>query len=136
MEQSWSLKHKINLLAANLQYSHESLKGHSKLAYYSSGSGIYSSGHAINYYISDNLSSAMGDIIIAEVPEDPERSNTGNDNGKIFYPKNIKSQTSTYLTYRFLEHSNRVIEVTHKYLEKNSITCSWIGIFHSDSWTT
>ena len=78
----------------------------------------------LNYYhISDNLSSALGDIIIAEVPENPERSNTGNDNGKILYPKNIKSRTSTYLTYRFLEHSNRVIEVTHKYLEKNSITC-------------
>lgn len=78
VEQSWSLKHEVNLLTANLQYGHESFKGHSKLAYYSSGSGIYSSGHAIHYYISDiNLSSAMGDIIITEVPEDPERSNTG-----------------------------------------------------------
>lgn len=124
VEQSWSLKHKVNLLTANLQYGHESFKGHSKLAYYSSGSGIYSSGHAVHYYISDiNLSSAMGDIIITEVPEDPERSNTGNDNGKVLHPENIKSRTSTYLTYRFLEHSNRVIEVTHKYLEKSSITC-------------
>ena len=124
VEQSWSLKHQVNLLAANLQYSHESFKGHSRLAYYSSGSGIYSSGRAIHYYISDiNLSSAMGDIIIAEVPKDPERSNTGNDNGKVLHPENIKSRTSTYLTYRFLEHSNGVIEVTHKYLEKSSITC-------------
>lgn len=126
VEQGWSLKHKVNLLAANLQYSHESFKGNSKSAYYSSGSGIYSSGHAIQYYISDtNSFSAMGDILVAEVPEDPERASSTKsyDNGKILHPENIKSRTSSYLTYRFLEHSNGVIEVTHRYLEKSSITC-------------
>ena len=97
------------------------------MAYYSSGSGIYSSGHAIQYYVSDNLSSATrtGKIVIADVPEDPgsERGSSANDNGKILHPENIKSRTSSYLTYRFLEHSNGVTEVTHSHLEMSSKTC-------------
>ena len=121
VQQGWSLKHQVNILAANLQYSYESFKGHSQSAYYSSGSGIYSSGYAIHYYISDvNLSLATGEILIAEVPDNPDTSDTF-DNAKVPYPANLKSRTSTYLTYKFLEHSNGIIKVTHKYSEERSI---------------
>ena len=71
VEQSWFFKHQINLFAANLQYRYEAFKGQSKLAYYSSGSGIYSFKHAIEYHISDiNLSITTGEILTGEVPEE------------------------------------------------------------------
>jgi predicted amidohydrolase len=48
VQQAWSMKHRVNLLAANVQYYY---MNSSNLKYVSSGSGIYSSGYAIKYFI-------------------------------------------------------------------------------------
>ena len=66
VQQAWSMKHAVNLLAASVQYIF-SLGGKSR--YVSSGHGIYSSGYAMKYFTSNtSVSPASGRVLVADLP--------------------------------------------------------------------
>ena len=92
MQQAWSMKHGVNLLAANLQNMNMS------------GSGIYSAGHAIEYYIgSDNsLPISTGKFIVSELSKFPQESTQNGINSKSHRHDvtNIKVRSSKYLNYK------------------------------------
>ncbi len=106
VQQSWSLKHSVNFLAANQHFNIDSPK------YYSSGSGIYSSGNA-NYFISSyNASESVRHVIISEVPTIPNPSTSFQHNGTVLNVDNILMRTSRYLTFIPLKNSDDVIQVS------------------------
>ena len=119
-QQSWSMKHKVNLLAANQQYVSAS--------YHSSGSGIYSAGYPKAYYISGverGLPFATGKFIIAELPKNPSSSQS------VGYPEiidktHICTSSSKYLKYeRLVSKEGRVSINTssNNTTEPQSIIC-------------
>lgn len=66
-QQSWSWKYKANLLAANRHMPQ------TQFTLYSTGSGIYSSGIAKQYYVSgEMLQVAMGHLITFDLPNYPD----------------------------------------------------------------
>ncbi len=100
VQQSWSWKHSVNLLAANQHYPHPIFD------FYSTGSGLYSGGVAMDYYISGmEFQLATGQMIIADLPVDPRklqphsqignRSDIGNVGASgVAYPKFVLLQKS------------------------------------------
>jgi pantetheine hydrolase len=133
VQQAWSMKHRINFLAANVQYV--SYRGHSsKVTYTSSGSGIYSSGYAEKYFISDpSFSPASGRVLVADLPDDPSppTTNRSHSEGDINNVNGIKARTSKYLKYEFLSgnSSTIIIQVEAKYYDNtikinSELTCT------------
>ena len=110
VQQGWSRKQGINLLAANQ---------HFKITY-STGSGIYSNGVARHYIISgDSWPIATGQVIVADLPKDPNGlfANTtqiGNRSNEA----NINSKTNTYLNFTLLQDKEGTVEA--KYHDLNS----------------
>ncbi len=106
VQQSWSLKHSINFLAANQHLNTDSPK------YYSSGSGIYSSGNA-NYFISSySPSESVRHVIISEVPSIPTPSTSFQHSGTVLNADNILMKGSKYLKFIPLENTDDVIQVS------------------------
>ena len=129
VQQAWSMKHGVNFLAANVQYA--SYRGNSsKVQYVSSGSGIYSSGYAMKYFISDtSLSPASGRVLVADLPDDPtSTTELSHSRGDINNLNGIKARTSKYLKYEFLKGNNGTIHVKteYYYLTKTNskLTCT------------
>ena len=130
IQQAWSMKQRINFLAANVQYV--SYRGNSsKVTYTSSGSGIYSSGYAKKYFISDtSFSPASGHVLIAELPDDPSvTTDLSHSEGTINNINGIKARTSKYLKYKFLKGNNGTIKVETMYYDNmvktnNELTCT------------
>ncbi len=105
VQQSWSLKHSVNFLAANQHFSIPKV-------YYSSGSGIYSSGNA-NYFISSySPSEIVRNVLISELPVVPTPSTSFKHNGTVLNVENILMRGSKYLTFIPLENSDGVIQVS------------------------
>ena len=107
IQQAWSMKHRINFLAANVQYV-SYRENSSKVTYTSSGSGIYSSGYAKKYFISDtSFSPANGRVLLADLPDDPSiTTDLSHSEGTINNINGIKAHTSKYLKYKFLKDNN------------------------------
>ncbi len=112
VQQSWSLKHSVNSLAANQHFSINI-----PIRYYSSGSGIYSSGNA-NYFISSYSSSeSVRNVIISEVPTIPTPSTSFQHSGTVMNADNILMRGSKYLKFIPLENTDDVIQVS---MDENS----------------
>ena len=93
IQQSWSFKHSVNFLAANQHII-------TPKPFYSSGSGIYSSGIA-NYFISNyNPSDSVRQVIISDLPVVPSRSSSFEQNGLVLNANNIMMRKSKYLTFK------------------------------------
>ena len=113
MQQAWSMKHGVNLLAANLQQE------------YMSGSGIYSDGHAKEYYIgSDNsLPTSTGKFIVSKLSEFPPESTQNGINSKSHRHDvtNIKVRSSKYLNYKehYLKEKSGEVTATN-----GNLTCT------------
>ena len=132
VQQAWSMKHGVNFLAANVQYVSQYQSGNSlKVQYVSSGSGIYSSGYAIKYFISDtSFSPASGRVLVADLPDDPSAvSDLSHSDGDINNISGIKARTSKYLKYEFLKGNNGTIRIKTKYYDNmiktnSKLTCT------------
>ena len=113
MQQAWSMKHGVNLLAANLQQE------------YMSGSGIYSDGHAIEYYIVgyNSLPPSTGKFIVSELSEFPPESTQNGINSKSHRHDvtNIKVRSSKYLNYKehYLKEKSGEVTATN-----GKLTCT------------
>ena len=97
VQQSWSLKHSINFLAANQHFTTSK--------YYSSGSGIYSSGSSKYFISSYNKSESVRKVIIADLPKAPS-PNSFEQNGTVLDVDNIGMRGSSYLTFKPLTNLN------------------------------
>ena len=120
VQQAWSMKHAVNFLAANVQYI---LSQGGKTKYVSSGSGIYSSGYVMEYFISDtSLSRASGRVLVADLPDDPSASTIlSHHDGYINNIQKIKACTSGYLKYEFLKNKTGTLQVISEYKKTKSI---------------
>lgn len=66
LQQGWSSKNKVNLLAANLQITDNEEN------FFGTGSGLYSAGTARRYFMSGNIMTAStGKVLVAELPSEP-----------------------------------------------------------------
>ena len=106
VQQSWSLKHSVNFLAANQHFTVNKV-------YYSSGSGIYSSGNAKYFISSYNPSDSVRQIIISDLPKVPAPSASFEQNGSVLNANNIMMKGSRYLTFKPLTNlSTDVVKVS------------------------
>ena len=123
-QQSWSMKHRVNLLAANQQCVDD------ERGYYCSGSGIYSAGYPKEYYISGverSLPLATGKFIIAELPKNPSSSQSAGYTNIIIDKMRIRTRSSKYLKYeRLMSKEGRVSINTssNNTTEPQSIMCN------------
>ena len=121
VQQSWSFKHSVNFLAANQQYSITI----PSVEFYSSGSGIYSSGYAQYFLSSFSLSRSVGHVIISELPKNPGPAGF-QQSGTVLNANNIQTKGSEYLAFKPLQNHNGVIKVSMTESEKikRSLLCT------------
>lgn len=105
VQQSWSLKHSVNFLAANQHFTYP-------FKYYSSGSGIYSSGNAKYFISSYSSSESVRNVIISELPTIPTPSTSFQQSGTVLNVNNISMKGSRYLTFIPLKNPDDVIQVS------------------------
>ena len=106
VRQGWSWKNKVNILCSGIHNKFEKHGSHGKkgVYYYSSGSGIYSAGKPLDYYISgEKFVVPSGKVIIADVPREPGEVQMIS-NGKRSNLHDLKS-LDTPLTYRELDYN-------------------------------
>lgn len=92
VQQSWSLKHSTNFLAANQHLTLPTI-------YYGSGSGIYSSGSSKYFMSSYSLFKSVRKVIMADLPKTP--SPTGfEQNGTVLGISDIGMEGSRNLAFK------------------------------------
>ena len=105
VQQSWSLKHSINFLAANQHLTVPTV-------YYGSGSGIYSSGSSKYFISSYSLFESVRKVIIADIPMTPSQTSF-KQNGTVLDVSNIGMEGSRELTFKRLTNlSAGIIQIS------------------------
>lgn len=108
VQQSWSLKHKVNLLAANQHYPH------SVFDFYSTGSGLYAGGVAPDYYISgEEFEVTTGQMIIADLPVDPSKPHSHAQSGNRSNVGNVGASVDAHPKFAILTTSNGSVSITY-----------------------
>lgn len=114
VQQGWSHRNNVNLLAAN-RYN---------LNFFGTGSGIYSGGVALTYHLSgDELGSASGKVLISNVPADPNDLVNKEQNGDVTNAAAIKAKLVPSATFQILNRNQTTVTVSAEYEEK-VLTCS------------
>ena len=113
VRQGWSWKNKVNILCSGIhnKFEKHGSNGTKGVYYYSSGSGIYSAGKPLDYYISgEEFVVPSGKVIIASVPQEP-----GNvqmiSNGNRLNLHDLKSRDTKNLTYKYLDYNTNELIV-------------------------
>lgn len=114
VQQSWSRKHGVNILAANMHFNLS----------YSTGSGLYAAGLAKHYFIYGSYwIPGIGYPIITELHEDP-KDEAANETqyAEIAVVGETPSKTNTYLKFSLLNGTEGVVYSTYK--NGASVTCT------------
>ena len=116
VQQSWSRKHGVNFLAANMHFSFS----------YSTGSGLYAAGLAKHYYIYGHYwIGGIGYPIITELHDDP-KDEAANETqyAEIAVVGEAPSKTNTYLKFSLLNGTQGVAYSTYTDGNGTSVTCT------------
>ncbi len=109
VQQSWSQKHKVNVLAANQHYPHPIFD------FYLTGSGLYSSGVAVDYYVSgEEFELASGQMTVAELPVDPSKLHSHTQTGNRSDIGNVGASKDAYSRFVILQKLKDVINVSYQ----------------------
>ena len=120
VRQGWSWRNKVNILSSGI---HNKFEDEQLGNFYSSGSGIYSAGKPLGYYISgENFSEPSGRLIIANVPIEPGEVGTI-ANGQRLELTELKSP-DTPLQYQMLNPMDSSLVVTFESPIFKKLTCS------------
>ena len=95
VQQGWSSKNKVNLLAANLHITVDS--------FYGTGSGIYSAGTARRYFMSGNsMTAATGNVLVSELTSEPADITGPTQDSTIEGMDNIQAKGTSTSEYSIL----------------------------------
>ena len=120
VRQGWSWRNKVNILSSGI---HNKFEDENFGKFYSSGSGIYSAGKPLGYYISgDIFIEPSGRLIIADVPLEPGNVDTI-ANGHRLQLTDLKSR-DTPLQYQMLNPLDTSLVVTYESPIFKKLTCS------------
>ena len=109
LQQGWSWRTGVNFIACN---QHDV---HSNFGFYATGSGIYSAGFPLMYYLSGKpFEDASGQLLVADVPFDPSTA-AEVINGTAVDVNNILMKTTPFLNYssNFLTNNSGSVEVSY-----------------------
>ena len=109
LQQGWSWRTGVNFIGCN---QHDV---RSNFGFYATGSGIYSAGFPLMYYLGGNpFEDANGQLLVADVPVDPTTI-TKVKNGTAVDVNNILMKTTSYLNYssHMLTNSSGSVEVSY-----------------------
>ena len=119
VRQGWSWRNKVNILCAGINNKFEKTDDETKKTrrYYSSGSGIYSAGKPVGYYINgEEFAVPSGKLVIAEVPKEPGNIKEISDGERLNLHK-LKSP-DTPLNFIMLNPSKDRGKVITKFINK------------------
>ena len=119
VRQGWSWRNKVNVLSSGINNKFED----SNLGkFYSSGSGIYSAGKPLGYYVSgETFTEPSGRLIIADVPLVPGRVKT-TSNGQRLQLTDLVSR-DTPLRYNTLDPEKNSLVVSYGSQIFKNLTC-------------
>ena len=127
LQQSWSLQNRANLLAANGNLISKQPQ------FYSTGSGIYSSGVALKYFLSGKpLNNAMGSVIVTELSDIPYNNSLElitqtrdlRQEGSISDVGDIHARSTSYLQYVILDGIEGMKELKVESQSGLGLSCS------------
>ena len=131
LQQGWSWRTGVNFIASN---QHDVSKHYG--TFYATGSGIYSAGVPLMYYISGNVfEKASGQLLVADVPTDP-LTNSKIRNGTAVEVGNIFMKTTSFLNYSTHILTNNSGSVMVSYINRQlstSINCKLDYEFYASS---
>ena len=110
VQQGWSYRNKVNLLASNLHIDFELDQ------FYGTGSGLYSSGIAKRYFLSgDTMISGKSEVLVAVLPDDPSDVDGSDQRGTVNNPTAIKTKIVDKAVYEILGANNHSASVSVTY---------------------
>ena len=123
VQQGWSWRNTINMLSSGINnVMEERILGQLEI-FYSSGSGIYSAGKPLGYYISgEKFTQPSGRLIIADVPLEPGKVGT-TSSGQRLQLTSLKSR-DTPLQYHVLDPMKNSLVVSYESEIFKNLTCS------------
>ena len=131
LQQGWSWRTGVNFIGANQHDVHKHIS-----TFYATGSGIYSAGFPLMYYISGRtFEQATGQLLVADVPFDPT-TKTEIRNGTAVEVGNIIMKTTSFLDYssHLLIHNSGTLEVSYTNDQLNvGINCKLDYAFDASS---
>ena len=123
VRQGWSWRNQVNVLSSGINNALEEEIAGKVQKFYSSGSGIYSAGKPLDYYISgENFTEPSGRLIIADVPLEPGKVSSI-ANGQRLELIGLKSR-DTPLEYQTLDPKQNSLVVTFESDIFDNLTCS------------
>ena len=111
LQQGWSWRTGVNFIASN---QHDARKHF--INFFATGSGIYSAGVPLAYYISgDTFEEASGKLLVADVPFNPTRNTTIRNGTAVKVGNVLMKKTTSFSNYniQILTNSSGSVEVTH-----------------------
>ena len=134
LQQGWSWRTGVNFIGAN---QHDVRKHFGN--FYATGSGIYSAGFPLMYYISGNtFEEASGQLLVADIPFNPTTKSTKIRNGTAVDVGNIIMETTSFLDYgsHILTNNSGTVEVSYINDHLNiGINCKLDYAFYTPSTT-
>ena len=131
LQQGWSWRMGVNFIGSN---QHDISKHFG--TFYATGSGIYSAGVPLMYYISGNtFDEAAGQLLVTDVPVDP-MTNAKIRNGTAVEVGNIFMKTSSFLNYstHILTNSSGSLRISYINDQLNTgINCKLDYEFYASS---
>ena len=131
LQQGWSWRTGVNFIGAN---QHDISKHFG--TFYATGSGIYSAGVPLMYYVSGNtFDEATGQLLVADVPVDPT-TNAKVRNGTAVEVENIFMKTTSFLNYssHILTNSSGSLRISYTNDQLNTgINCKLDYEFYASS---
>ena len=123
VQQGWSWRNTVNMLSSGINnVMEERILGQLEV-FYSSGSGIYSAGRPLGYYISgENFTQPSGRLIIDDVPVEPGKVGAIS-NGERLQLTSLKSR-DTPLQYHILDPTKNSLAVSYESEIFKNLTCS------------
>ena len=122
VRQGWSWRNRVNVLSSGIHNYFEGVILGKLQKFYSSGSGVYSAGKPLGYYISgENFSEPSGRLIIADVPLEPGNVDTISC-GQRLQLTDSKSR-DTPLNYQILNSTRGSQAVTFESKNFRNLTC-------------
>ena len=118
VQQGWSFRNGVNLLAANL---HVSIPLGD---WYGTGSGIYSAGVAKKYFMTANsMEKATGKVLISELYAEPSLDNAKQQQGIVTSASSLKAKFGRYFTFKTLSDKSGTVNASSVY-NGSKLACS------------
>ena len=117
VQQGWSYRNKVNLLASNLHIVFELNQ------FYGTGSGLYCGGNAKSYFLSgDTMASGQSEVLVAVLSNDRSGCDSSDQNSTVINPTAIKAKIVEGASYEMLDVNDNSASASVTY-NGHTITC-------------